>query len=363
MRQGTVISMHLTLFVPDLIWPDRDDPKAFDFPHADALARFLFLAERTSTALAPADSWESVLANTFGLHQDMPPLGALRLLGESHQNNQSTYGHALLCADPVNLDFMQHALVLSQPDATQLNADEAHRLIDSLNAEFADEGRFIFVNTTNYWYFIPTNADKQIPNLAACSRFVGRRIDANESRHVLGSDGLHWLNRIQMCLNDHPVNEARQMQGLPPINSVWPWGNGSLAPNPGSTLAPFDQASGSNALLRGLCEWTGTAHVSSLPSGTNALLLETGLAEAIAQDNLDVWQQTINKLTQESLSPALGALARRELNRLTLITVDAHQTHQWTLNADHKALRPGFIQRFLGRDRAHPSLGSLIGTW
>ena len=362
MRLGTTKPMHLTLFVPDLLWPDPEHRQAFEFDHSDDLARFLCLANHTRSPLKPTASWESVLAETFGLSAEAIALGALRLIGESDTNDATPYGRTLVCADPVNLDFIQQALVLSRPDAVPLSIEDAKALIASLNEEFADEGRFFYGHSTNHWYYAPNSGDQDLPNLAACSRLLGRRIDADESRLLLGSSGLRWLNRIQMCLNGHPVNEARQMQGLISINSVWPWGAGLLANNAQHSASLFDQGVGNNALLRGLCALTGTRHiVESTPS--SGLLLNTRLSDAVAQDDLSAWKNSVAELTQTHIAPALDALAKGKLKRLTLIATDAHQTHYWTLEASHKGLRPSFFQRCLGRTRKHPDLATLVTSW
>ena len=354
--------MHLTLFVPDLLWPDHEHRQAFEFDQADALARFLFLAEHTATPFQPTTSWESVLAETFGLSGKTAALGALRLLGESGSNHSQAFSRTLLCADPVNLGFIQQALVLSNADASQLDDDAAQELIACLNEEFTGEGVFFRGHSTTRWYFAPTTLNDDLANLAACSRFLGRRIDADESRQVLGSNGLRWLNRIQMCLNGHAVNEARAMQGLVAINSVWPWGAGLLSDNPPCATSPFDKAVGNNALLRGLCTFTGTAY-SETTSSSHGLLLSTDLTDAIAKDDLSAWQKAVSLLAQTHIAPALGALARSELTRLTIIAPDAYQTHRWTLDATHKALKTSFIQRCLGRAHKHPDLASLVSSW
>jgi len=41
-----------------------------------------------------------------------------------------------------------------------------------------------------------------------------------------GVEALHWhqlFNEIQMLLFSHPVNEAREVRGELPVNSVWLW--------------------------------------------------------------------------------------------------------------------------------------------
>lgn len=357
-------SMHLTLFVPDLLWPDYAHRQAFEFDQSNPLARFLFLATHTTSPFRATDSWESVLAVTFGVESDTAPLGALRLLGEKGDTNHTNaLSRTLLCADPVSLDFIQQSLVLSSPEAGQLSPDDCNRLIASLNAEFADEGCFFAGNTSNHWYFSPSNPDMALPNLAACSRLLGRRIDADESRQVLGREGLRWLNRIQMCLNGHPVNEARQMNGLTAINSVWPWGAGALSGEKQGNTAPFAMAIGDNALLRGLCTLTGTPHASEMTAVPSGLLLDTRLSSAIAQDDLDAWKIAVNQLTTVHITPALDALTSGALTSFSVIAPDAYQTHRWTLNASHKGLKPSLIQRCLGRANKHPELATLVASW
>ena len=356
--------MHLTLFVPDLLWPDHDHRQAFEFDQASQLARFLSLAAHTATPFSQTDSWESVLAQTFGLSDRTSPLGALRLLGESDEiTDNQAYGRTLLCADPVSLDFIQQSLVLSSLDAAQLSFDDASRLIASLNEEFSGEGSFFTGSSPAHWYFAPKDAVGELPNLAACSRLLGRRIDADESRQVLGQDGLRWLNRIQMCLNDHPVNEERQMNGLTTINSVWPWGAGLLDANTACETPPFDWAVGNSALLRGLCMLTGTTHTPQINTSSSGLLLDTSLATAIAQDDMASWQKAVNTLTLTRIAPALSALVSGELDSLTIIAPDSYQTHQWTLASNHKNLRPSLIQRLLGQTHKHAALATLVRSW
>ena len=356
--------MHLTLFVPDLLWPDHEHRQAFEFDQANPLARFLFLATHTTSPFSVTDSWESVLAGAFGLESHTAPLGALRLLGESGATTDTNdFGRTLLCADPVNLDFIQQSLVLSSPASAELSPDDCNGLIASLNEEFADEGCFFTGHTSNHWYFAPNKPDTDLPNLAACSRLLGRRIDADESRQVLGRDGLRWLSRIQMCLNGHPVNEARQTNGLNVINSVWPWGAGLLVTKTQSNTGPFEMATGDNALLRGLCTLTGTTYASEIAAARSALCLDTSLSTAIAQDDLDAWQKAVNQLTETHIAPALDALANATLTSLSVIAPDAHQTHRWTLNATHKGLNPSLIQRWLGRAYKHPDLATLVASW
>lgn len=355
--------MHLTLFVPDLLWPDMEHAAAFDFPGAEHLARALSLAEYTQTPMGKTASWEGRLACLFGFHDTHPPLAALRSLGDGLAGTGTW-----LCADPVNLDFIQQSLVLSPTAADTLTDADVASLVESLNEEFADQGRFVIAaNDGNacHWYFIPNNDASGLPDLAACSRLAGRRIDADETRELLGRDGLFWINRIQMSLNQHPVNQARDAAGLPLINSLWPWGLGTLqhAPPP-----HFASASGDAAILRGLCQSTQTAlsqrlRFESLPG--NHLITDLRLANAISHDDLSGWQTAISQCVTDWITPVLAALddSKGKLQALTLISPDAHNERSWTLRRGNRGLRGNLLQRCLGFRPKTPALSTLVSTW
>lgn len=356
--------MHLTLFVPDLLWPDVENTPAFDFPGAGELARVLSLADPSRAPMSATDSWESRLALLFGFDHPPLPLAALRALGDGLPHTQP-----MLCADPVNLDFMQQALVLSPVTAETLTEPELQSLLDSLNEEFTGEGRFIAGPANKHAvhaYFIPADGNTSaLPNLASTSRLAGRRIDADETRQILGREALQWLNRIQMCLNQHPVNAMREAQGLPVINSLWPWGLGTLEEAP---TTRFASVIGDSALLTGLCQTSTTPLNQTRSFSTmtgDSLIVETGLARAISHDDLPNWQNTITDLVANWISPALSALEHRQhrLQALTLICPGTHHEYRWSLHKTAKGIRGNLLQRCLGMRPKLPSLPMLVRSW
>lgn len=367
----TPIAMHLTVFVPDLLWPDIEDKAAFDFPGANDLAKVLALAKRSRRPMQSKDSWESLLTGLFGFDDHPLPLAALRALGEDRPATGP-----LLCADPVNLSFIQHSLVLSPIDGASLSEGDTHALLTSLNEEFAGEGHFMAdtmaetrQQSASHWYFIPDHPTHTLPDLAACSRLAGHRVDADETRHMLDRDALKWLNRIQMCLNQHPVNEAREAQGLPAINSLWPWGLGQFVHPP---QARYSHVSGQSALLAGLCLATQTplsptgdfATMAGNPPG-NHLVVDVGLTQAISHDDLAAWQRDMSTLVNHWISPAMAALSKRQhaLQSISLISPGATHEYTWTLGNSHKALRGGWLQRLFGHRSQTPDLHNLVRSW
>ena len=358
--------MHLTLFVPDLLWPEVDDAAAFDFPGAADLARFLFLSDASRSEMTPSASWESRLAMLFGFTEAHAPLAALRAVG----SGLPAVG-TQLCTDPVNLDFMQQALVLSPIARDTLTDTDRHALLQSLNEEFAEEGHFIAMphhaeaGSACQWTFKPATAASDLPNLAACSRLAGRRVDADETRQLLGRDGLRWINRIQMCLNPHPVNQAREAQGLPTINSLWPWGLGELTAAPSHR---FTTAQGHAALLNGLCQITGTLLTPPAVWPQTAgqhLITELHLTDAICHSDLTAWQAAISEMVTQWIAPALAALVdrKRPLQSLTLISPGAQHEHRWTLHRSSAKGCGNFLQRCLGLAPKVPTLHTLVRSW
>jgi len=116
-------------------------------------------------------------------------------------------------------------------------------------------------------------------------------------------------------------------------------------------------------LLRGLCIASNTPHAESAVAGASCFVLDTRLADAIAQDDLDAWHVAINALVLTQIEPAMSQLEKGTLSSLTLIAPDAHGTYRWRLQADHKGLRPSWLQRLLGNTRQKPDLKHLIATW
>ena len=357
--------MRLTLFVPDLLWPDYDNTRAFDFEGQQTLARLLALAKHERLSLTPTDSWESLLAVEFGFQASTAPLATSRFLGELG-NLDLPLGGQLLCADPVNLDFVQQFLVLSDLESTRPPPDASSALLASLNEEFSGEGRFLVSMDEAdvcHWYFQPAKSSEHLPNLAAYSRFLGRRIDADDSRHLLGSAGLRWINRIQMCLAQHPVNQDREMRGLPIINSVWPWGLSQLPTELPTQPPPFEGAFGQHPLLGGLCQLTGTTYNPPQQAGKPMLALDLSALPGVVHDDLSVWQRALEHLSATWITPAMNQLTEGRLSQLTLVSPNEHWVDRWTLDNHTPGLKPGFLRRLLRGHQTSNDLGTVIRSW
>ncbi len=115
---------------------------------------------------------------------------------------------------------------LADPNAMELTAQQSHALFESVRDLWLDDGFEVVWRSPLAWYVShPMLADMPCASL---DRVVGRQVDA-----WLGQDSrLRAVRRlqseVQMVWHAHPVNQQREQQGLPAINSVWLSGCGVL---------------------------------------------------------------------------------------------------------------------------------------
>lgn len=124
-------------------------------------------------------------------------------------------------ATPVNMQLGRDSYFLTDPASTPVSSEESIALIESLNTHFAGLG-FYFYLLNGIWFL---GLDKD-PDIVAIN------IELVKNQNIAdclpqGSGALEWnklQNEIQMLLFSHPVNQARETQGLPVINSLWCYG-------------------------------------------------------------------------------------------------------------------------------------------
>lgn len=318
--------MHVTLLVPELIWPEPADKLTLGELSAPGLE---WLLARAARDRMPSRPFEQALAAAFGVHDGA--LGPLRLLGEGEEAARS--GH-WLCADPVHLRFHHERIVLADAGAFDLGRDEADALVAALNAEFADIGRF-HAGDARRWY-LRLNVAVDHP-AAPISAVAGRRVERDPAGAALPL--ARWLNEVQMFLHGQPVNVAREAAGQPAVNSVWLWGGGAL-PAP---AAPFSAVYAGDPLAAGLARAAAIPHQSlpgrfaDLPAGAGPrplVILEPLLPRVIQEDG-DGWGNVLGRLDADWFVPLKNALGRG-VDRVTLLAPTIYGELRYTLGAGER---------------------------
>lgn len=300
--------MHLTLIVPELLWPEPDDRQTFDALQAPGLAWLFARAELTQHARMP---FETALCGAF---PGAPGLAALRRLGDGHDDARS--GH-WLCADPVHLRFHHERIVLADAGAFDVDASETQALLADLNTTFADIGAFHFGDARRCYLRLHQAVDHAVQPLSAVA---GRRIDG--ALPTGDATLTRWLNEVQMFLHGHPVNSERQAVGKPAINSLWLWGGGSL---PQQLASPFSAVLARDPIALGLARLSATpapampAHFNPKADlGPNPLIVLDDLLAPVLYENGGDWRSRCDALDQAWFTPLQKCLCR-QVDRLDII--------------------------------------------
>jgi hypothetical protein len=220
-----------------------------------------------------------------------------------------------LCADPVHLQ-LQHSQVVLQPDVG-CTAAEAVALCAALNAHFRDDGVAFHAPHPQRWYIRaedPSEAAMTPLRVAAW-----RDVKAYQPQ---GGDAMRWqrvANEIQMLLHGHPINQAREVQGLPAINSLWLWGGGHTE----ALHSAFDAVGGDDALSAAFGRAAGTATVATLSrlagtAGENGLWVCTAPDDAWRRGDIHAWREAVQSIENDVAQPLLRALRRKEVELVTL---------------------------------------------
>ena len=275
------------------------------------LASIELLLARGRRQERPPVGLEAWLMGNFGLAGENVPAGVLTLLA----GNGDPGGGTWLRADPVHLRMMRDRPVVVPAEALELSRAEAEALCAALNGHFAG-----------------TMEVKAIAPRHWCARiekaFSSNPASALEAagREVLTGDPL--LNEIQMLLHAHPVNEAREARGAPPVNSLWLWGAGKtpeVSSTWSSVLADEPVAMGLARLAR--------ARYSSLPASAVAwlerapeegrhLVVLDALRAPAALGDLGSFEEQLAMLEKAWFAPVLAALRSGRIGMLSVHVPD-----------------------------------------
>jgi hypothetical protein len=308
--------LHLTLLLPDLIWPrDASGEAGVRLP---GLTRLLAGCERFDIC---EHGLEGLLCEQFGIATQHDAAAAPILAGAEGADPGP---HYWLCADPVCLDAGRAALTLIA--TPQCAAAEAQALLATLNRHFAQDGaEFVApdpAHVPTHWYL--RSATVRDVATSPCSEVLGRAIYEFMPRGRDAATLLSWMNEAQMLLHEHPVNLEREARGERVINGVWLWGGGCAHPAP---QPRFDHAWGDDRLLRALALHSRVPHEIAAP-GADAVL-RSERAVLLLRRTGDEWE-SLARLDETWLRPLVSAARDGRIAGLDLGFSGAFDTlHAW----------------------------------
>lgn len=321
----------LTLWVPGLLHPQRII-EAEDDLSSVKLNGLKKLLSKADYRLTKQRDFEEQACYLF--HQPCHlPSAALRasiLIPETFQQSTNDFW---LSIDPVQMIPDRDTLVLIPGRELAINEQESKQLLHSFNQHFAEDYvQGIYGNADQWFMQIKQPIDLQSTPLANAA------YQSLNNAYPKGNAANYWrqlINETQMLFYSHPVNEQRRNKGLPEINSIWPWGEGSLhganiKPRPNSAVFTHSEYLHGLALAAEsqLCPEVSTYKDWQLQAkkGHNFIYLDR-LAEQIPTMQIDEWLQVLEAFENEWIAPLITALEKKELQSVYLALGANKQFH------------------------------------
>lgn len=282
-------------------------------PHLAALLRLLQPSQRVTCAEdCPAMPYELALARLNGL-PDTPgftPWAAVE---------SGTVGQACAWVKLCHWQINMSAVRMTDPAALGLDETSTRLFLQAMAPYFAEDGIAL-----SYWrpgvLLAKGNALAQLRTVSM-DRVVGQDIrDWQALGGTAAEAKLRRLqNEMQMLLYTLPLNDEREAQGLPPVNSFWVTGAGQLdqavPPAPGVELQSRLPAAGADPAARAKA-WaeldadTCQRLADHLRAGKPGSLTLCGEHAAQTFELLPqgFWQKLMNKFSHSGISDLLSSL-------------------------------------------------------
>ncbi len=356
----------LTINAPGLLGPWAAEHGAYVCQGLQAPALRLILARgRGSLQLVneTADVTHArVLADALGIDDhDAMAAACMTALADGMDPRP---GSAWIRCDPVHLLAEPHGAQLTIGPLLRLGLDEAQALADSLNEEL-DVPWKIRVGTAERWYIeVDTLPDMRTSSpFAVLGPAVEPALPLGDNARVWRS----WLTEVQMTLFAHRLNEQREQNRLPPINSLWLWGQGQfrVASRSCNATALFAHSYADHGFASGLGMWSGAqvsecaatdtlADVLRSCDATSHAVVDYPLFLRLAHAGLvEDWREAITAFEHNWFAPAVEALRQGGLSQLKLVHgYDAERTISLSLRASRWDLarfwrRPAPLERYV----------------
>src|SRR5574340_756745 len=302
-NESACYTRRMLFLVPHLFPPARLLEAAIQDLRLPALEALL---ARGSRQPCPAEGVEAALCKALGITRQQDwPLAPITLAADGGEPGDAYW----LRADPAHLRVMRDRVVLANSESLELSREEADALAADIGRHFGAALDPLPLHPQR-WYL----RYSQPPHLVTTplSVAVGRDI---EPLLPQGPDAMQFrarLNELQMLLHEHPVNQAREVRGDLPVNSLWLWGGGRLPTSPASPLPLYAR----NTEALALAAFCG-ARAHALPPRLDAQLLETSgvvLLETLTRSgqvsDAYGWREALRELERDWFEPVRSMMRR-----------------------------------------------------
>jgi hypothetical protein len=194
---------------------------------------------------------------------DLVPSAPVLLLGQTNLTLDPNV--SIACLQPVHLHATRDHLILMGQNQVDLTNNESSELLRSALPLIEEDFQSPVLFHNQYFWFLPAGPFASLATHSV-DQAHGRNIDWWMPRDT-HQEGIakRWRklqNEIQMLWHIDPVNEAREQQGLPSINSLWISGIGKLRDvNPPTAIQQSTKLFGDHPLLVGLGKFLNIPHL------------------------------------------------------------------------------------------------------
>lgn len=213
-----------------------------------------------------------------------------------------------LRADPVHLALGHRQAFLADPHALALSLAEARSLGSELRPAFRDRGLNLEILRTQRWYV-------SVPDIEGlATRPIAQAVGDDVFATLPTGKWRVLLNEAQMILHEARVNQVREDEGRPVVNSLWLWGEGRLGRVPGlwSSVRTDDLVVAGLAYAAGLAPLPLSADRAAWVAGAGAgrHLLAFGPGDGLGG---------ARSLEDYPLTELFEGLGRQEIDRVEII--------------------------------------------
>ena len=245
-------------------------------------------------------------------------LAALRMWGQTGDRPNVW----IAGADPVYLEPRLDHLCLHALRKTGAPPADMRPLVDHLQQTLGNSSGYGFARVGSYGY---VTAQDPMDTARIPAYAIDLRVP---SEHLPDGDGSarfrNLTSEVEMALHDHEVNQRRESEGQPPVNSLWIWGGG-IAPE--QRTEPHPPLFSDDPLLRGY--WKSKTGVEERWPGNIAACLELAVKGFVVatpefDDDTDLLEACLYELSD--------VLYAKRVSKLVLlfrdgIRAEVHRSH------------------------------------